>query len=57
MTSATPDYLKTIMYKILSKDKLLSDTYIGHTTNIQKRIRQHRENVIYPNSKKVRVKP
>lgn len=52
MSLATPDYSKTIMYKIISKNKLIPDTYIGHTTNIQNRKRQHRENVIYPNPKK-----
>ena len=52
MSLATPDYSKTIMYKIISKNNLISDTYIGHTTNIERRRKHHYENVIYPNPRK-----
>lgn len=52
MTLNTPNYTKTVMYKIISKDNKILDTYIGHTTNIKKRISRHRENVIYINPRK-----
>lgn len=48
----TPDYSKTIMYKIVSKNEQITDTYIGHTTNIKSRTRHHYENVIYPREEK-----
>ncbi len=52
MTLKTPDYSKTVLYKIISKDQNITEMYIGHTTNIQKRRKHHYENVIYPNPRK-----
>ena len=36
------DYSKTIIYKIICKDKKVSDVYVGHTTNFIKRKFQHK---------------
>lgn len=36
------DYSKTIMYKICCKDKNITDTYVGHTTNFIQRKNQHK---------------
>ena len=36
------DYSKTVIYKIFCKDSNITDTYIGHTTNFNKRKNQHK---------------
>ena len=36
------DYSKTIIYKIVCKDKTITDCYIGHTTSFTKRKNQHK---------------
>ena len=35
------DYSNTIIYQLTCKDESVSDTYIGHTTNIERRISDH----------------
>ena len=39
-----PDYSKTIIYKIFCKDSNVTELYIGHTTNFNKRKNAHRKN-------------
>lgn len=36
------DYSNTIIYKISCKDLNITDTYVGHTTNFEKRLIQHK---------------
>lgn len=36
------DYSKTIIYKICCKDQIISDIYVGHTTNFTQRKNQHK---------------
>jgi hypothetical protein len=36
------DYSKTIIYKIVCKDKTINDVYVGHTTSFIKRKYQHK---------------
>lgn len=36
------DYSNTIIYKIVCKDPLITDLYIGHTTNLIKRKTRHK---------------
>ena len=36
------DYDKTIIYRIVCKNTLITDCYIGHTTNFTKRICEHK---------------
>jgi len=38
------DYSNTIIYKICCKDKTITDTYFGHTTNFTKRKCTHKSN-------------
>jgi hypothetical protein len=45
------DYSKTIIYKICCKDPIITDVYIGHTTNLINRKRQHKESCINEKSK------
>lgn len=37
------DYSKTVIYKIVCKDVTIKDCYVGHTTNFDGRIKQHRQ--------------
>jgi len=47
-----PDFSKTIIYKIVHKTNPEDyDVYVGHTTNIQSRKRQHKHNCNNPNSR------
>ena len=39
------DYSKTIIYKIVCKDLLVTDCYVGHTTDFRKRKWQHKADV------------
>jgi hypothetical protein len=42
MTSkSTLDYSNTVIYKIYCKDESITDVYVGHTTNFNKRKMQH----------------
>ena len=36
------DYSNTIIYKIFCKNKLITDMYVGHTTNFIKRKYHHK---------------
>ena len=38
------DYSKTIIYKIVCKDLIITDLYIGHTTNFIERKSNHKSN-------------
>ena len=38
------DYSKTIIYKIVCKDLLVTDCYVGHTTDFRKRKWNHKSN-------------
>ena len=38
------DYSKTIIYKIVCKDLLITKCYVGHTTDFTNRKRQHKQN-------------
>lgn len=37
-----PTYVNTIIYKICCKDELITDCYVGHTTNFKQRKIEHR---------------
>lgn len=41
LNSRHVDYSKTIIYQLTCKDESVCDTYIGHTTNIERRILDH----------------
>ena len=47
------DYSNTIIYKIICKDKKITDLYVGHTTNFVQRKHSHKESC---NSKSVNFK-
>ena len=36
------DYSNTVIYKIFCKDPTITDVYVGHTTNFQNRLLQHK---------------
>lgn len=38
-----PDYSNTHIYKIVCKDKTITDCYVGHTTNLKLRQTNHRD--------------
>ena len=46
------DYTQTIIYKICCKDTLITDIYVGHTTNFTKRKNQHKTSCSNENDKK-----
>jgi predicted GIY-YIG superfamily endonuclease len=46
------DYSKTVIYKIFCKDSNITDTYIGHTTNFNKRKRGHKKDCYNENDRK-----
>lgn len=50
------DYSKTIIYKLFCNDPNTSHCYVGHTTNFQKRLRDHKANTNFQNSKKYNYK-
>jgi hypothetical protein len=45
------DYSKTIIYKLVCKDLLVTDVYVGHTTNFTERKRCHKSNCNNENDK------
>jgi len=45
MPSKKIDYSKTVIYKFVCNDLLITDIYIGSTTNFTKRKGQHKSNV------------
>ena len=46
-----PDYANTVIYKICCKNIDITDIYVGHTTNIKKRIRHHKDSCNYSKDK------
>jgi hypothetical protein len=44
------DYSNTIIYKIFCKDPLVTDVYVGHTTNFVQRKYAHKQSCINPKS-------
>jgi hypothetical protein len=52
MPKVNMDYSRTIIYKIVCKDLLVTDLYIGHTTNFIKRKQQHKSSCNNENNKK-----
>ena len=46
------DYTQTTIYKICCKDTLITDIYVGHTTNFTKRKNQHKTSCSNENDKK-----
>ena len=46
------DYSRTIIYKIVCKDLLVTDVYVGHTTDFIKRKCYHKGSCNNPNDKK-----
>ena len=50
------DYSKTVIYKIFCKDSNITDTYIGHTTNFNKRKNQHKHCCYNENKKSYNLK-
>jgi hypothetical protein len=45
------DYSKTIIYKIVCNDLLITDIYVGSTTNFTRRKSQHKHNCNKPKSR------
>lgn len=45
------DYSKTIIYKICCNDLNIKEIYVGHTTDLIRRRKHHKENCIYEKSK------
>ena len=50
------DYVKTKIYKIYCKDLSINEIYIGHSTNLTQRIREHKYNCTNENSKSYNLK-
>jgi hypothetical protein len=50
------DYSKTIIYKICCNDLLITDVYVGHTTEFIKRKYCHKNNCNNPNIKSYNLK-
>ena len=50
------NYAKTVMYKICCKNIDITDIYIGHTTNIKKRIRCHKDSCNNPKNNRYHFK-
>ena len=51
MAPKAVDYSKTIIYKIVCLDPLVTDCYVGHTTDFRKRKNQHKHACLNPNDK------
>jgi hypothetical protein len=45
------DYSKTKIYKIVCKDPIITNTYVGHTTDIIRRKAQHKRTCNNPNNR------
>jgi len=56
MPKTPTNYSRTIIYKICCKDLLVTDIYIGHTTEFIKRKYNHKVICNYPNNKKYNQK-
>lgn len=50
------DYSKTVIYKIVSNDLNITETYVGSTTDFTRRKRQHKFSCNNINSKKYNIK-
>jgi len=46
-----PDYAKTIIYKIICNDDTVTDIYVGHTSDFNRRQREHKSKCNNKNSK------
>jgi predicted GIY-YIG superfamily endonuclease len=46
MPKNATNYSKTIMYQICCKDLLVTEKYVGHTTNFTQRKRQHKTTIL-----------
>jgi hypothetical protein len=55
MPRTATDYSRTIIYKIVCKDKLITDLYVGHTTDFTNRKNTHHSHSKIPklNQKKI----
>lgn len=53
MPSKEIDYSNTVFYKIYCKDDSVKDLYVGHTTDFNKRKRQHKRSCISGENRKV----
>jgi hypothetical protein len=51
-----PTYVKTIIYQIICKDKNITDSYVGHSTNIKQRNIEHKYSCNNENSKSYNIK-
>ena len=51
-----PDYSKTVIYKIVCKDETVDYLYIGSTTDLKRRKREHKSSCNNINSKAYNVK-
>jgi len=51
-----PDYANTVIYKICCKNTDITDIYVGHTTNIKKRIRHHKNTCKNPKNNRYHLK-
>jgi predicted GIY-YIG superfamily endonuclease len=49
------DYLKTIIYKIVSKDLSITECYVGHTTDFTNRKNKHKSACNNPRSQRYNV--
>lgn len=56
MPKTSTDYSRTIIYKIICKDLLVTDIYIGHTTEFVKRKYSHKNRCNNINDKKYNYK-
>ena len=53
MSKTDIDYSNTVFYKIHCKDDAIKDVYVGHTTDFNKRKRQHKRSCVSGENKKV----
>ena len=53
MSKKEIDYSNTVFYKIHCKDDAIKDVYVGHTTDFNKRKRQHKQSCVSGENKKV----
>ena len=50
------NYKKVIIYKLVCNDLLITDLYVGHTTDFTNRKKSHKDRCIYPNNPKYNLK-
>ena len=46
------DYQKVIIYKLVCDDLLITDLYVGHTTDFTNRKKSHKDRCLNPNDPK-----